>query len=92
MVLRSPKFNGKRSSHYRLPLVVSAAKPSDDGRALIVHLFGASGKEQTVSLQWPGRHPAQLFLSNTSEAPLSKISDTIKVAGYELVTLRAEFK
>jgi hypothetical protein len=73
-------------------VVITAAKPSDDGRALIVRLFGASGKEHTVSLQWPGRHPAHLFLSNTSEEPVSKVNDAITVAGYGLVTLRAEFE
>jgi hypothetical protein len=73
-------------------VVVSAAKPSDDGRALIVRLFGASGKAEKISLHWPGRHPAHLFLSNTSEEPLSKISDELTIAGYELVTLRAEFE
>jgi hypothetical protein len=72
-------------------VVVTAAKPSDDGRALIVRLFGASGKEQKVSLHWPGRHPARLFLSNTSEEPMSKINDRLTVAGYGVVTLRAEF-
>lgn len=73
-------------------VVVSAAKCSDDGRALIFRLFGASGKERKVTLHWPGRHPARLFLSNTSEKPLSKIGDEITVAGYGVVTLRAEFE
>lgn len=86
------------ASNFTLPrldsedVIVSAAKPSDDGRALIVRLFGASGKEQTVSLHWSGRQPIRLFLSNTSEEPVSKTSDEITVAGYGLVTLRAEFE
>jgi alpha-mannosidase len=86
------------TSRFTLPqidsdeVVVSAAKPSDDGRALIVRLFGASGKEEKVLLQWPGRHPAHLFLSNTSEAPVSETGNEIMVAGYGLVTLRAEFE
>jgi alpha-mannosidase len=88
----------KRASRCILPrldsedVVVSAAKPSDDGRALIFRLFGASGKERKISLHWPGRHPAHLFLSGTSEAPVSKTSDEITVPGYGLVTLRAEFE
>ncbi|HEX4263172.1 MAG TPA: glycosyl hydrolase-related protein [Verrucomicrobiae bacterium] len=73
-------------------VVVSAAKPSDDGRALIVRLFGASGKGQKVSLHWRGQHPARLFPGNASEAPLSKINDEVTVAGYGLGTLRAEFE
>lgn len=88
---------GQDGAHFSLPqldsdeVVVTAAKPSDDGRALILRLFGASGKEQKVTLHWPDRHPACLFLSNTSEMPLSKINDEVTVAGYGFVTLRAEF-
>jgi hypothetical protein len=97
LIVVSPQVT-QDANHFTLPqidskeVVVSDAKPSDDGRALIVRLFDASDKGQTVSLHWPGRHPAQLFLSNTSEEPLSKTSDEIKIAGYGLVTLRAEFE
>jgi alpha-mannosidase len=86
------------TSRFTLPridsgdVLVSGAKPSDDGRALILRLFDASEKSQTVSLHWPGAHPENLFLSNTSEEPLSKTSDKITLAGYGLVTLRAEFE
>ncbi len=88
----------KDTVHFALPqidsedVIVSAAKPSDDGRALIVRLFDASDKPETVLLHWPGAHPTRLFLSNTSEEPVLKTSDEITLAGYGLVTLRAEFE
>jgi alpha-mannosidase len=94
LVTQAPE---QTASNFTLPqldsmdVMITAAKPSDDGRALIFRLFGASGKEQKVVLHWPGRHPARLFLSNTSEEPLSKIKDKMTMAGYEVVTLRAEF-
>ena len=69
-------------------VVVTAFKPSDDGKAWIVRLFGASGKDATVNLFW-GR-PGQLWLSDTSERPLQKINDTVPVPALGLVTLRAE--
>lgn len=88
----------KSAARFTLPglssdkVVISAAKPSDDGHALIIRLFGASGENQEITLRWPGVRPTRLFLSNTSEERLSKISNPIKVAGYGLVTLRAEFE
>jgi len=36
-------------------VLVTAFKPSDDGQAWIVRLFGASGKTEHVKLLWPSR-------------------------------------
>ena len=54
-------------------VVVSAFKPSDDGKAWIVRLFGASGQPQRVKLAWADPAPQQLWLSNTSEKPMQKL-------------------
>jgi alpha-mannosidase len=71
-------------------VVVTAFKPSDDGKAWIVRLFGASGQPQHVKLAWTKPAPQQLWLSNTSEKPMQKVGPAIEVPAWGIVTLRAE--
>ena len=71
-------------------VVVTAFKPSDDGKAWIVRLFGASGRTETVKLAWASPAPQQVWLSDTSEQPREKASPSVEVPGWGIVTLRAE--
>jgi alpha-mannosidase len=71
-------------------VLVTAFKPSDDGRAWIVRLFGASGQTETVKLAWAKPAPRRLWLSDTSERPLQATDDSITVPGWGIVTVRAE--
>ena len=71
-------------------VLVTAFKPSDDGKAWIVRLFGASGQPQHVKLAWAKPAPQQLWLSNTSEKPMQKVGPAIEVPAWGIVTLRAE--
>jgi alpha-mannosidase len=71
-------------------VVVTAFKPSDDGKAQIVRLFGPSGKTEKVKLAWASPAPRQVWLSDTSEQPRQKAGPTIEVPGWGIVTLRAE--
>ena len=71
-------------------VLVSALKPSDDGKALIVRLFGASGQTRSANLRWGARTPKAVYLSDTSEQPGQKVSGPVTVPGFGLVTLRAE--
>ena len=71
-------------------VLVTALKPSDDGKALIVRLFGASGKDAKAKLDWAAPAPTQLWLSDTSEKPLQKTTGPIAVPAWGIVTLRAE--
>lgn len=71
-------------------VTVAAMKPSDDGKAIIVRLFGASGKMQRAKLAWANPAPAQVWLSDTSERPLQKVTGAVPVPGLGMVTLRAE--
>jgi hypothetical protein len=71
-------------------VVVTALKPSDDGKALIVRLFGASGKTEKVKLAWAKPAPQQVWLSDTSEQPREKVGSSVEVLGWGIVTLRAE--
>jgi hypothetical protein len=66
-----------------------ALKPSDDGRALIVRLFGASGEDRKARLHWESPH-RRMWLSDLSESPIRQLQSEIPVAGWDLVTLRVE--
>ena len=54
-------------------VLVTALKPSDDGKALIVRLFGASAKARSAALKWGGAKPKAVFLSDTSEQPGKRV-------------------
>jgi hypothetical protein len=71
-------------------VLVSAMKPSDDGRAIIVRLYGASGKDATANLTWSDPKPKKTWLSDASEQPLKDAGDRIEVPAWDTVTLRAE--
>jgi len=71
-------------------VVVTAFKPSDDGKGWIVRLFGASGKTEKVKLAWASPSPQQVWLSDTSERPRDRAGPSIEVPGWGIVTLRAE--
>jgi alpha-mannosidase len=73
-------------------VLVTALKPSDDGRAVIVRLFGAAGQARSARLKWGGRQPVAVFLSDTSERAGRQVGDRIDVPASGLVTVRAEFK
>lgn len=71
-------------------VLVQTLKPSDDGKAWIVRLFGASGKDRNVKLHWPGEAPSKIYLSDVSEDAGMEAGESVKVPGWGLVTLRAE--
>jgi hypothetical protein len=71
-------------------VVITAFKPSDDGKAWIVRLFGASGKTERIKLSWASPAPRQVWLSDTSEQPRAKAAPGVEVPGWGIVTLRAE--
>jgi alpha-mannosidase len=73
-------------------VLVTALKPSDDGKALIVRLFGASVKAKSARLKWGGVKPNAVFLSDTSERPGRRVGNRIEVPASGLVTVRAEFR
>jgi len=74
----------------RPEVIVGALKPSRDGRALIVRLFGVGGKKTPVTLTWREPKPKAVFLSDLSEKPGMPVHGPIEVPANGLVTLRAE--
>jgi hypothetical protein len=71
-------------------VLVTALKPSDDGKGWIVRLFGASGKPQKIKLSWSKPAPNHIWLSDLSEEPGEEVRHAVEVPGWGVVTLRAE--
>jgi alpha-mannosidase len=71
-------------------VLITGLKPADDGRAVIVRLFGASGKSEALKLDWGTWKPKAVLTTNTGEQPGAKAGNRVTVPGYGLVSLRAE--
>lgn len=65
-------------------------KPSDDCKALIVRLFGASCENRRAKLVWKLEPAPRVWFSDLSEQALELAGPEIPVAGQQLVTLRIE--
>jgi len=65
-----------------------ALKPSEDGKAWIVRLFGASEEDRRARLTW--LTATRMWLSDLSERPLKPVDQEVVIASRDLVTLRAD--
>ena len=65
-------------------------KASEDRKAWIVRLFGASGETRTVGLKWLRQGEAKFWRSNLAEEKLESVGNDFEVAGWDLVTIRVE--
>jgi alpha-mannosidase len=70
--------------------LLAALKPSDDGRALIVRLWGTAPQAGPSHITWGSPSPRKVFLSDLSERPLQEAGPSIDVPLHGVVTLRAE--
>ncbi|HWY75186.1 MAG TPA: polysaccharide lyase family protein [Verrucomicrobiae bacterium] len=74
-------------------VLVTCFKPSDDGKAWMISLFGASEKPASAKLVWGSRSPKALFISGTNQKPgLRADTNQIEVPGHGVVTMRAELE
>ena len=73
-------------------VVATALKPSDDGKALILRLFGAGGRDAVARIAWSQPAPKAVWLSDASEQPLRPAGEAIEVPAWGIVTLRAEMR
>jgi alpha-mannosidase len=71
-------------------VIVTALKPSEDGKGWIVRLFGASGKNEKARIVWSDPAPKGMYLSDITEKVGEKISGEVEVSGYGMVTVRVE--
>ena len=93
LVVAAARGNEPREPRIHLSnpkVMVTALKPSEDGKALIVRLFGGSGKSERVTLSWADPAPKSFWTSDASERALKRVSGAIEVPAYTIVTLRAE--
>ncbi len=71
-------------------VIVETLKPSDDGRAWIVRLYGASGHPEKATLHWRAGLTPHISLSDLSERPGAPLTGPVDVPPYGIVTVRAE--
>jgi alpha-mannosidase len=72
-------------------VLVETVKVSDDNRALVLRLFGVSGKNETVTLKWKGWRPRAMWRTDAGEKRLGRLPDgPIDVPAYGLVQGRAD--
>jgi len=93
VVLRARGAKPAGASRLRLTsdqVLITGLKPSDDGRALILRLWGASGRDTRTGLEWSAPAPAGVFLSDTSEQPATPVAGELEIPAWGVVTLRAE--
>lgn len=67
-----------------------ALKMSDDGAGTVIRLFGASGEERRARLTWATSSAPKLWISDLSEQRLERVDREVTVAGWDLVTVRAD--
>lgn len=94
-LLPSRAFSDKPLSTPRLAIdspdiVVTAMKPSNDGRALIIRLWNSTERDTKTKLRWSSPAPRRVMLSDTGEQPLSECPATLEIPAQALVTIRAE--
>ncbi len=73
-------------------VLVTGLKPSDDGKAIIVRLWGAAGREVKTTITWGNPMPASVWLTNTGEKPITKLNGPVTVPAWGVVTVRAELR
>jgi hypothetical protein len=69
-------------------VIVTAFKPSEDAKARIVRLFNAGERSAKARLIWTKPAPKTVWLSNLAEEQVSRLTGSIKMVPYEIVTLR----
>jgi len=71
-------------------VIVTSLRPSRDGKALMVRLFGVSDKAEQAAVRWAAPAPKAVWLSDLSEQPRASAAATVDVPAWGVVTLRAE--
>lgn len=71
-------------------VLITGFKPSDDGRAWIIRLWSASGKDAVVRLEWGERVPTKVRWSDTGEEVGELVTGPVTIPAWGWVTLRAE--
>jgi alpha-mannosidase len=93
LVASSASSEGPLPSLFRIEpadVLAISCKPSVDGKAWIVKLFGASGEGRRARLIWNRASAPRVWRSNLDEQPLEIVGEEVNVAGWDLETLRID--
>jgi len=69
-------------------VIVTAFRPSSDGKALIVRLFNTGWQSEKANVTWANPAPNTIWLSSLAEDEVGKVTGPIEMAAYDIVTLR----
>jgi alpha-mannosidase len=69
-------------------VIVTAFKPSEDGRAWILRLFNTGRQPVKAKIIWTKPAPKTVWLSNLAEEKIEKITQPVEMAAYEFLTLK----
>jgi hypothetical protein len=70
--------------------LLETLKISDDGKAVILRLFGVGTAPRNVDLKWGYLKPRAMWLSDLTERPVEKVTGRVHVPARGIVTLRVE--
>jgi hypothetical protein len=71
-------------------VLITSVKPSEDGKAWIVRLFAASGKDEKVTLSWGLPAAPKMSFTEISERAGAAVNGAIEIPAWGVVSLRAE--
>ncbi len=71
-------------------VLVETVKVSEDGEAVIVRLFGMTGQDREIGLEWGGSMPVTVWTTDLTEAPRARVARRVRVPAYAIVNLRIE--
>jgi alpha-mannosidase len=70
-------------------VLVETVKASEDGRGVVVRLFGVGGKREAVTVKWNGWKPRAVWRTDLAERQLEKVAGVVEVPAYGVVHLLA---
>ncbi len=71
-------------------VMVTSAKPSIDGKAVIIRLFNISGKPEEFRITWKEMKPAKVYRSSVFETRDAEAGETLSLPAFGILTLRCE--
>jgi len=72
-------------------VLVETVKVSEDGKGLVLRLFGVSGRTSRVRIDWQVMRPTAVCGTDLREQVLDRCDGRVEVPGYGVAMVRAEF-
>ncbi len=69
-------------------LVITAIKPTFDGKGYMIRIFNPTDKTGSSSLYWQGEAPSKMFISNGDEEETEQAGNQILLKPFEVVTIK----